>query len=174
MPHFPKPFFRPSRGLWYIQIRGKQHNLGPCTAEEAVERAVALKNRLKVEDAVGDPTALVAVIDAFLEWVERNRAPKTYEWFHYRLQRFAERYPDLELAELRPWHVTQWADSYRFSVTSRRNYLRSVKRCMSWAAKQGYVTRSPIADLEVPAADRRERPVTPDVFRTLLNAAKRQ
>ena len=29
MPHFPKPFFRPSRGLWYVQIRGKQINLGP-------------------------------------------------------------------------------------------------------------------------------------------------
>ena len=30
MPHFPKPFFRPARGLWYVQLyRGKQVNLGP-------------------------------------------------------------------------------------------------------------------------------------------------
>lgn len=29
MPHFPKPFFRQNRGLWYVQVRGKQHNLGP-------------------------------------------------------------------------------------------------------------------------------------------------
>jgi hypothetical protein len=23
MAHFPKPFFRPARGLWYVQIDGK-------------------------------------------------------------------------------------------------------------------------------------------------------
>ena len=28
MPRFPKPFFRDDRGLWYVQIEGKQHNLG--------------------------------------------------------------------------------------------------------------------------------------------------
>ena len=28
MPHFPKPFFRASRGLWYVQINDKQLNLG--------------------------------------------------------------------------------------------------------------------------------------------------
>ena len=29
MPHFPKPFFRPRRGLWYVQLQGRQVNLGP-------------------------------------------------------------------------------------------------------------------------------------------------
>ena len=29
MPHFPKPFFRKSRQLWYVELDGKQHNLGP-------------------------------------------------------------------------------------------------------------------------------------------------
>jgi hypothetical protein len=33
MPHYPKPFFRKSRGLWYVQIDGKQHNLGPHQAD---------------------------------------------------------------------------------------------------------------------------------------------
>ena len=28
MPRFPKPFFRQSRGLWYVQVGGKQINLG--------------------------------------------------------------------------------------------------------------------------------------------------
>ena len=28
MPHYPKPFFRRDRGLWYVQLRGRQHNLG--------------------------------------------------------------------------------------------------------------------------------------------------
>jgi hypothetical protein len=28
LPHFANPFFRQDRGLWYVQIHGKQHNLG--------------------------------------------------------------------------------------------------------------------------------------------------
>jgi hypothetical protein len=32
MPHYPKPFFRKSRQLWYVQIDGRI-NLGPdCNA----------------------------------------------------------------------------------------------------------------------------------------------
>ena len=27
--HFPKPWFRKSRGFWMVQIAGVQHNLGP-------------------------------------------------------------------------------------------------------------------------------------------------
>lgn len=30
MAHYPKPFFRAPRGLWYVQIDGKQINLGPA------------------------------------------------------------------------------------------------------------------------------------------------
>lgn len=26
---FPKPWYRPSRGVWYVTVDGKQHNLGP-------------------------------------------------------------------------------------------------------------------------------------------------
>ncbi len=28
MPHFPKPFHRLSRDLWYVQVDGRQVNLG--------------------------------------------------------------------------------------------------------------------------------------------------
>ena len=65
-------------------------------------------------------------------------------------------YPDLRASDLRPYHVETWADGYNFSVTSRRNYLRSVKRCMKWAKKQGYIDRNPIEDLEVPMAESKE------------------
>jgi hypothetical protein len=29
MPKRPQPFFRKDRQLWYVQIDGKQHKLGP-------------------------------------------------------------------------------------------------------------------------------------------------
>ena len=37
MPHYPKPFFRAPRGLWYVQIDGRQVNLGP-DRDEAFRR----------------------------------------------------------------------------------------------------------------------------------------
>ena len=54
--------------------------------------------------------SLAAIIDAFLEWVSKNRSAETYEWYRYRLQRFIEHYPDLGAGELRPFHVETWAD----------------------------------------------------------------
>ena len=45
---YPKPFYRPTRDLWYIQIDGRQYSLGRCqSAEEADEKAVELKRRLR-------------------------------------------------------------------------------------------------------------------------------
>lgn len=45
MPHFPKPFVRRARGLWYVQLHGKQINLGP-DKDEAFRQSFAT-NALK-------------------------------------------------------------------------------------------------------------------------------
>ena len=61
----------------------------------------------------------------------------------------------MRTSELKPFHVQQWVDSYPLlSQTSRRNYLRSMKRCLIWAKKQGYIDGNPIEHLEVPGAER--------------------
>ena|GEM_PF-4932103 len=33
MKKFPKPWYRPERGVWYVTLHGKQQNLGPNEAE---------------------------------------------------------------------------------------------------------------------------------------------
>jgi integrase len=153
MSHFPKPFFKKSRGLWYVEIDRKQINLG-SDRDEAQRRYHQLMLQPRQKPVA--PTSLAAIVDSFLEWVEKHRSPETYEWYRYRLQRFCERYPDLRMSDLRPFHVQEWADSYDLSRTSKRNYIRTVKRCLKWADQQGYVDANPIEHLEVPGADRRE------------------
>jgi hypothetical protein len=37
------------------------------------------------------PHSLAAVIDEFLDWVQKHRSPHSYEAYRYRLQRFIER-----------------------------------------------------------------------------------
>lgn len=165
MPHFPKPFFRKPRGLWYVQLDGRQINLGP-DRDEAFRRYHRLMGEPRDQQPRSD--SLAVIIDAFLEWTQKHRAADTFEWYRYRLQRFIERYPAIRAMELRPYHVETWADSYVQSVTSRRNYLRAVKRCLRWAKKQGYIDANPIDDLEVPAAEAKEVYVSPAEFSVLL------
>ncbi len=166
MPHFPKPFFKKSRGVWYVEIDRHQHNLGPDKDEafRRYHRLMAQPHQRKVSSE-----SLAAIIDTFLEWVETNRSPDTYEWYRYRLQRFIDRHGDLRTADLRPFHVETWADTYGLSVTSRRNYLRSVKRCVKWAKKQGYIDSNPIADMEVPRAEQKEVAISQAEFDTLMS-----
>ena len=164
MPHFPKPFFKKSRGVWYVEINRRQHNLGP-DKDEAFRQYHQLMTQPHEQKVSSE--SLAGIIDTFLDWVGRHRSPETYEWYRYRLQRFIERYPDLRAVDLRPFHVETWADTYPLSVTSRRNYLRSVKRCLKWAKKQGYIDRNPVEDMEVPSADHKEIAMSPDEFDTL-------
>jgi integrase len=165
---FPKPWHRKGRG-WFVTFDGRQIKLGTKRAE-AFDRYRQLIAEPKKRAVPSD--SLLAIIDVFLEWVQRHRSGETYEWYRYRLQRFSEKYPDLRAGDLRPYHVETWADAYDQSVTSRRNYLRSVKRCMKWAKKQGYTESNPIADLEVPAAEAKEVCVSPEEFTALLGWVK--
>ncbi len=169
MKKFPKPWYRPTRGVWYVTLDGKQINLGP-DKDQAFDRYKKLLAEPKQREVPSE--SLAAIADAFLDWVQRHRSPETYGWYQYRLERFVKRFPELRAADVRPFHVQQWVDSYTLSTTSRRNYFRTVKRCLAWAAKQGYLDRNPVEGLEVPSAERREVLVSQFEFDTLLTAVK--
>ncbi len=161
-----KPWFREARRAWFVTLGGVQHNLGP-DKKAAFQRFYDLMQQPSEQKV--DSRLLVAIIDAFLDWVEKNRSPDTFEWYRYRLQRLAERHPTMELSDLKPFHIEQWVDSYpALKVTSRRNYFRSIKRCLDWAVRQGYLDKSPLLKLEVPAGENREIALTDTDFETLL------
>lgn len=169
MKKFPKPWYRPARGIWYVTLDGHQHNLGP-DKDEAFAAYKQLLAKPKQREIRSD--SLAAVIDAFLEWVQRQRSADTYVWYQYRLQRFLLKHPHLRACDVRPFHVQEWVDGYLLSVTSRRNYMRTVKRCLAWATKQGYLEKNPIAGLEIPAGECKEVSVTPDDVELLLATIK--
>ncbi len=78
------------------------------------------------------------------------------------------------VADLRPYHVTQWIETRRLSRRSRRvkgtneyrtsetdrpisqnhrrNLIRAVKATFKWAEEQEHIDRSPIRHVKVPAA----------------------
>ncbi|NQV26375.1 MAG: tyrosine-type recombinase/integrase [Rhodopirellula sp.] len=169
MARRPKPWFRKERQAWFVTINGAQHNLGP-DKNQAYDRFHELM-RQPTQRRVSSQL-MPAIIDEFLDWSLRNRAAPTYEWYRYRLERFAQMYPNLRIADLRPFHVERWVAQYDFSRTSRRNYLRSVKRCVRWAKLQGIVDSDPIAELEVPSADRKEVVVSEDEYTQILTSIR--
>ena len=95
MPKFAKPWFRPERGVWYVTLGGKQLNLGSDRTAAFQEYARLISEPRPQEVRSG---SLAAIVDSFLEWVQRQRSPDTYEWYRYRLERFVRRFPDLRAA----------------------------------------------------------------------------
>jgi integrase len=168
-----KPWFRKSNRRWYVWFDGRQLNLGPDRAA-AHQRFYELMAQPKSSCRVPTTSeiSLAEVVDHFLGWVQQHRAPDTYEWYRYRLERLCQAYPRLIAEQLRPFHVDDWVSRYELSVTSRRNYLRSAKRCYKWARRQGHLTENPIADLEVPSAEAKEILVDLGEFERLLEFVK--
>lgn len=163
---FPKPWYRKSRGAWFVTLDGRQIQLGEKKKEALVRYKELLKEPRK---RTIQADSLLAVIDAFLEWCHKHRAPDTYEWYRYRLERFARRYPDLRTDELRPYLVQEWLDGFELSKTSKRNYGSAVKRCLRWAKKLGYIDTNPIEDLDLPRAGKKEQVVSETEFETILD-----
>ena len=152
-----KPWFRKSNKRWYVEINGKQVSLGP-DKKEAHQRFHELMAEGETPQAVpkGSQVSLPELVDHFLEWVQRNRATDTYEWYRYRLERLCRKYPRQRAERLKPYQVEEWVNGYDLSVTSRRNYFRAAKRCLGWGQKQGYLKQNPIVALEVPKAENKE------------------
>lgn len=170
MAHFPKPFFREKRRLWYVQIDGKQLNLGPDK-----ESAFAEYHRLMGEPKKRvRPEAVALLIDQFLDWVEKHRAHETYVWYQSRLSEFDKRWPDVLVHELKPFHVQQWIDGYEVKSGTKRNFARSIMRCMNWCEEQGLIEKNPIRHFKKPRGGKREQIISPEEFQTILGAIKRQ
>jgi integrase len=166
MGRTPRPWYWKARRSWFVTLDGKRHNLGPDKAA-AHDRFHELMSQPQKRVIRSD--SVLAIIDAFLDWCEKHRSPDTYEWYRYRLQRFAETYPDLSAGRLRPFHVQQWLDGMTgLSGGSKRNHCRAVKRAMRWALRQGYIEQNPIAHLEQPKGGKRELVIRQEEFDEIL------
>src|SRR5262249_23697275 len=146
MKKFPKPWYRRSRGVWYVTLDGQQHNLGPDQTQalelykQLLHQPKAAAGRGQVVSAVG----VVGVIDKFLDWYHEHRKPATYEWYRWRLQLFVDSIDrSLAVADLRHFHLDDWLSRHpEWSSGTKHGMARAVMRAMLWAAKKGHIDRS--------------------------------
>lgn len=168
MPKFPKPWFRPSRRTWYVQLDGKQHNLGP-DKDQAFERYHELM-RSRPKEA--DCSLAVGVLDAFLSWVKENKSPRTFEWYQRHCEAFAKSIPPLlPVGQLKPFHLTRLLAAHPdWSSSTKNGVCRAVCRAFKWAEDEELILRSPLRKVKKPKAKRREVVITPEEFDEMLAA----
>jgi len=166
MPHFPKPFFRTARQCWFVEIDGRQIRL--CQdREEAFRRYGAIISKPRPKRLASDSVAVL--MDLFLDWCVKHRPGRTYDWYRERCQGFLDTLPaTLNVCELKPFHVQQWADAHKWNDGMKRGAMIAIKRAFNWLAKQGLIDRSPISGLELPPQGHRDRVITPDEYKGIL------
>jgi integrase len=192
MPHYPKPFYREPLGRWYVQIEKKQFPLGhdpkpkrdksgrPVPPREIVDRYHELMANHEAERARPvSPTVLKnphvsAILDEFLEWASRHKAPRTFAWYRENIQKFLDSIPKgLLIADLKPFHLTKAMERFpHWANNTKHDFLSAVKRAFSWAADEELIERSPVARVKKPAREAREMSVSPAEYASVLEAIR--
>jgi integrase len=172
MPKFPKPFYRTARKAWFVQVAGKQVNLGP-DHDTAMRRYHELMGRPKAVTQPVAADAVLGVLEAFLDWCSKHKAGRTYDWYRDYLRSFARTIPPgLTVARLKPFHVQQWLDANPTWKTGKRGAVIAVQRAFNWAVRMGLIESNPVRSLEKPRAGRRDHVIAADQFRTIIALVK--
>lgn len=162
-----KPYFKKSHKCWYVDLNGKPYRLGTDkeTAHQEYHRLMA------GESPTTPQTTVCQLFDQFLAWTQRNRAPRTLDWYQAHLSSFAAYVgPKLRIGDVKPYHVDKWLDKcYPNSGENHRNgACRAIARAFNWAAKQGKIPASPIKGMERPAYQPSEEFVSPEQWAELI------
>jgi integrase len=177
----PQPFWRESRRCFFVQLGKKQVRLSPDRDEafrlyhELMSRPAgqAANDNIPAE-ARATPHLVVEILDEFLEWAAKHKAPRTYAWYKENIQRFIERIPPgLTVAELKPFHVTRVMNEFAHWANNTKNdFIGAVKRALNWAVDEELIDRSPLARIKKPAREAREMAVSPAQYGTIIEAVK--
>jgi len=174
----PEPWYRTSKGAWYVQVANKKHRLAKGPKEETRKAAFDAFYKLMASRPENLPRpekiATALLCDLFLEHSRKNHDPETFRLYHYFLQSFCGEQGRTPAAEVKPFHVTHWLDAHPKWKASRRHASLAPKRAFAWADKQGLLSPSPLRSLEVPPNNRRTRVLTREEQAEILGAIRDQ
>ena len=192
MARTSSPWYWPERNGWFTILDGRRHPLGDHPAElpppqkrkgkwvappavAAAFHALLAAPASRPAPRRGDPgtggLTVPELLDKFLDWTQKHKAPRTYEWYRDHLQGFLDHLgPEpLPASDLKPFHVVEWADKHaNWGDAYRRGAIVAVQRPFNWAAELGYVPASPIRKIKKPQPRRRDSHLTPEGFAELI------
>lgn len=187
MARTASPWFWEERQGWYVNKDGQRHFLGEhpegappprkqkgkwnapqpiVQAFHALMAAPPEQNFPKVSPGGGPLVA--EILDKYLDWCQKHRAARTYEWYRDHIQSFLDSLAGaaaMPVACLKPFHVVEWADRHPdWSPAYRRGAIVAIQRPFNWAEELGYVGASPVKRIKKPQPQRRESHITPEDF----------
>lgn len=194
MARLPSPWYWPERSGWYTILHGQRHFLGDHPADAAAPQKrkgkwVAPPAILQafhallaappeqpvstIDQSPADGPPVAEIFDKYLDWCQKHRAGRTFDWYRDHIQDFLNRKPEaarLPVTALRPFHVIEWADSHAdWSAAYRRGGIVAIQRPFNWAEELGYIAVSPIKKIKKPQPQRRESHATAEDFILLLD-----
>jgi integrase len=168
-----EPFWRSERNCWYVQNGTTQVRLSPDKDEawRLWHEFMARPPEQQEAAASSGPDAhAVSVLDAFLDWCQKHKAGRTYDWYLNYLESFARSLPSgLTVAKLKPFHVQQWIDGNPTWKTGQRGAIIAVQRAFNWAVRMGLIASNPVRSLEKPKAGRREHVISDEQFKLIIS-----
>jgi site-specific recombinase XerD len=173
----PEPWYRTSKGAWFVQFADKQIRLAKGPKDETEKAAFDAYYKLMAHRPEnlpkGDEIQVAALCDLFLEYSKANHEPSTFRLLRLYLQGFCEWCGRLLARDVKPFHVTQWLDQHPTWKASRRHAALAVKRAFAWAEQQGILSGSPLRQLKVEKNNNpRTRVLTADERAAILAAIK--
>ncbi len=143
----PKPYWRKQSKTWCLQLGKKQISLSKNKKEAFEKYHEIMADR---GTAAIHYEKVVPLLDDYLQWVNENREPLTYEKAVRHLQPFAEFIgPSMTIAGLTPHLVLNWAEKEKtWNSTTKNDAISMVQRALNWGVKRGHIPRSPIAKID--------------------------
>ena len=123
----PKPFFRRFTRTWYVQLGGKQINLGPDKKAAWNEYHELMTSRHALASVT---VPVIEFFESYLEWVQNNRAPASYDHATHYLTSFCKSIGKRkQLRHLTPDDVAKW-------LLTHPNWSSTTQSDLCWTRKK--------------------------------------
>ena len=120
----------------------------------------------------GNPT-VASICDEYLERNQSVLASSTLYENRLYLQKFCDRHGPRLVRDCIPYHLVTWVQEHPSWESSwTQSYaIRVVKRAFSWAAEMRLISENPFASVKLPRCQSKRRPIEPEEYQQLLDAA---
>jgi hypothetical protein len=144
------PWFRKQDGWWYFYRRedGVRRQIrlvqGEGSEKAAIDRWHELC-RTPADQPLVVAGTVVAYLEVYLDWCEKNLAPSTYGIYRHHLQSFCTHIGGAMTVEsLKPKHVTSWLGKIGGSDSTKAGAAQTVRTAFNWLVREGHIPASPV------------------------------
>lgn len=171
-----EPYYVESRKGWYLRTRSARGKRSTIRLGATKEEAFAEWHRRIGGEPGATTHQLDNLLDSYLSWARRqveigSLEELTLGGYGRYLGKIADRWPDLSVDDLRPFHITTIIQESNWGPAGERNCISAIKRALNWAVEQGIIEHHKLAKMKRPATPRRKVTIADDAHEKMMGAA---